>query len=63
VANNGTAFVANGSGAVVRFGGSVITGNTSVVSTVSGGTVTSYKTNQVDGNANNNTPIAGSGLN
>ena len=48
---------------MVRIGGSVITGNTNAILTSNSGVVTSYKDNLVDGNANNNTPIAGSGLN
>ena len=63
VVGNGTALVANGSGAVLRIGSSLLTGNLVTVSALNGGTLTSYKNNEVDGNGNNNTPIAGSPLN
>jgi hypothetical protein len=49
---------ANGSGATIRIGSSVVMGNTNVgVLASNGGTLLSYKNNQVDGNGNNGTPI------
>lgn len=63
VAHNNNALIANGASATLRIGNSLITGNSAVVLTQNGGTLTSYKDNQVDGNSNNNTPIAQSPLN
>jgi hypothetical protein len=50
--NTGGGLVANGSGAVVRVGSTAITGNASGVTAGNSGVVSSYGTNQLDGNTN-----------
>lgn len=55
--NNGTGLLAVGSGAVMRVGESRITGNGVGVS----GSVQSYGTNQLNGNASDGTPLAVAG--
>ena len=44
-------------------GNSVVTENSTGVATANGGTLQSYKNNQIDGNAANGTPITAIGLN
>jgi hypothetical protein len=54
--NAGTALVANGSGAVVNIGASVVSGNGAVFVAASSGVVQSYGDNNIDGNATNTPP-------
>jgi hypothetical protein len=50
--NTGFALFANGTGAVARVDDTAITGNATGVNATNGGTVSSYGTNQLDGNTN-----------
>lgn len=64
VSHNATnGLLSSGTNATVRVGGSLITGNSVAVLAQSGGVLTSYKQNIVDGNTTNNTPITASSLN
>ena len=64
IVGNNTGLSANGNAATVRIGGSILTGSIgNAVGTANSGTVTSYRDNQIDNNANNNTPITQSNLN
>jgi hypothetical protein len=62
-ANNGNIGVANnGPNATTRIGGSLVSGNATGVHNGGGGTLRSFKTNQIRGNANNGTPISADAL-
>jgi len=56
---------ADGGGATVLIGESVVTANATGVAALNGATLQSYKNNQIDGNGSNGTPLPGtpSGLN
>ena len=56
-ANNGNAVTSVGTGANIRVGNSVITGNGTGVHTASGGVMRSYKNNQIFDNTVNGTPV------
>jgi hypothetical protein len=55
---NGTGVSANGAQATVRIGNSTVFANGTGVSATGGGNLRTYKTNQINGNTNDNTPIA-----
>jgi hypothetical protein len=57
IANNLNGVITSGSGSVTRIGGSMITQNGSAISGAAGSTFFSYKNNQINGNAADNTPI------
>ena len=63
MSNNVTGLNANGAAALIRIGNSVISGNTSGVIVNGGGAAQSYKTNQIDGNGANGTPLPQVNLN
>ncbi len=64
IASNGTfALAADGPSATLRVGSSVITGNGTGCASPNGGTMLSYKNNSVNGNTNDNTPLAQVNLN
>lgn len=63
MSNNVTGLNANGATATIRVGNSVISGNTSGVIVNGGGVAQSYKTNQIDGNGANGTPLPQVNLN
>ena len=54
--NNGTGIFANG--ATIRIGDSTVSGNTTGLSTINGGTIASYGTNKVDGNGTDGAPTS-----
>ncbi len=56
--HNNNALIANDGTATLRIGSSLITGNSAVALTQNGGTLTSYKDNQIDRNSNNSTDSA-----
>jgi hypothetical protein len=53
----------SGAAATVRIGNSTIFGNVTGVAAFNGGSVRSYKNNQINGNLTDGTPIAAEGLN
>jgi hypothetical protein len=55
--NAGAGVNANGTQATVRIGNSTITNNVTGVSATSGGTLRTYKNNQINGNLSDGTPI------
>jgi hypothetical protein len=59
---NATGMSTSGSGALIRIGNSVVTGNGTGINVVSG-SIVSYKTNMIDGNGTNGTPITAIGAN
>ena len=64
VFNNANGVVANGSGATVRIGSSMITSSTGTGALVlNSGTMLSYKNNQINDNVTDGTPITQVGLN
>ena len=58
VNNAGTGVVSQGAASTVIIGRSTITGNTTGVSSASGGMLESYKDNRIVGNGTDGTPIA-----
>jgi hypothetical protein len=60
---NITGVLANGAGAIVTLGNSVIQGNGTGVAQTSGGTVSSFKNNEISNNGNDGTPLTGISLN
>jgi hypothetical protein len=60
---NNTGLLANGSGAIVTLGNSVIQGNANGVFQTGGGAVSSFKTNEIAGNGTDGTPLPAIGLN
>ena len=58
VTGYGTGVNANGGSATVRIGNSTITNNVTGVSTTSSGNLRTYKTNEINGNLGDGTPIA-----
>jgi hypothetical protein len=64
VVNNANGVVSNGSGSTIRIGGSTITGSGSAgLAIANGGTLLSYKDNQINGNTSDGTPVTAVGLN
>jgi len=61
--NNNVGVQANGTGANLFFGNSTITGNVTGALAQNNGSLGSYKTNQINGNGTDGTPITGAGLN
>jgi hypothetical protein len=61
--NNNIGVKAKGTGATVYLGNSEITGNVTGVSVVSSGSMLSYKTNEINGNTTDGTPLTAQGLN
>jgi hypothetical protein len=60
---NNTGVLANGSGAVVILGNSVVQSNSNGVYQTGGGSVMSYKNNAISGNSADGTPLTGISLN
>jgi hypothetical protein len=58
VTGYGTGVNANGGSAAVRIGNSTVTNNVTGVSTTSSGNLRTYKTNEINGNLGDGTPIA-----
>lgn len=64
VANNGVNGIrSSGGNAVLLIGSSVVTGNGIGAATANSGSISSYKTNQINGNTSDGTPITQQGLN
>jgi hypothetical protein len=61
--NNSTGVWANGPKSNVLIGSSVVTGNSHGAYSTGGGTIQSYKDNQINGNSTDGTPITAVGLN
>ena len=62
ISNNLRGIITNGAGANTRIGNSIIANNGTAVAANTGGLVQSYKTNQIEFNTNNSTPIAQANL-
>jgi hypothetical protein len=58
ISNNLRGVITNGAGANTRIGSSIISQNGTAVGANGGGTLQSYRNNQIEFNGNNNTPIA-----
>ena len=63
VAQNATGLSTVGANAMIRVGNTAVTGNVNAVVMDTANTVLSYKTNRVDGNVTNGTPITQTPLN
>lgn len=62
--NNAAGVVADGSGSTVRIGGSTVTGSTVIgARVINGGTMQSYKNNQINDNVTEGTPLPAVALN
>ena len=61
--NAGFGIVADGAATTIRVGASSITGNATGVGATNGAVLRSYKTNEIDGNTSDGTPVTAVGLN